>query len=78
VHVGGLDWGDDGAAVVGGGDLCPSLKVSFQPVCEFHPSSQSRSCSEDVVQFAEVVTSRRDGEVEVRCLPGEYYELSGW
>jgi hypothetical protein len=65
MQVGGLDWGEDGAAVVGGGDLRLALEVTFQIIGEYHPFSPSRSCSEDVVYFAEVEASRHDDKVEV-------------
>jgi hypothetical protein len=65
MQVGGLYWGEDGAAGVGGGDLRPPLEVSFQLIGKFYPSSPSCSCSEDVVPFVEVEASRRNGKVEV-------------
>jgi hypothetical protein len=54
VQVGNLDWGEDGAAVVGGGDLRPPVEVSFQMIRESYPSSPSCARGEDVVQIAEV------------------------
>jgi hypothetical protein len=55
-----------------------ALEVSFQPVGEFHPSLSSCSSNEEVVESAEVETSRRDGEVEGRLrFSGEGRELSG-
>jgi hypothetical protein len=45
--------------------LRPPLEVSLQLIVEFHPSSPLCSSSDDVVQFAEVEASCRNGEVEV-------------
>jgi hypothetical protein len=77
MHVGGLDWGDNGAAVVGGGDSRAPLDVPLQVIGEFYPFLPSCSSSEDVVEFAEVETGRRNGEVEVLRFAGEHSELSG-
>jgi hypothetical protein len=74
MRVGGIYLGEDGAAVVGGGDMCPPLEVLFQLIGAFHMSYSSCSSSEDVVQFAEVEAIRRDGEVEVLRFSGEYIE----
>jgi hypothetical protein len=43
MYVGGLDRGEDGATVVGGGDLHPPLQVSSELIGELNTSSHSRS-----------------------------------
>ena len=77
MQVGGLDGGEYGAAVVGGGDLRPPLEVSSQLVGELHPVSPTCARSEDVVQFAEVESGCWNGEVHVLYFSGEHCELPG-